>query len=309
MSKAYVGLTTPIGYDYELEQELGYPNPILEGPMGLFILFEEIWFLHPVLCPSNMRDLEYVKFIVDYESIDDYKERLESYEPEAVEDMIPGSDDGPVIDIGQQQEIVNEIWETKRWDNHGRIIEGDFMPMTRSKDNHLLDATIASEHDFELITNTVSNSWLYEEVNQVQVDDGLLELTNRLLPIHLQNYRSQYGPYLERIDDIRADSRVENLRSKISTEIEESTVEEAANVINQEFEEFLLDSGDKRTSDYRLHRSRVEIVTNVFPGVAEFAGSLSSIEEWLSTHKDRSEHGWAGLLANIRKETKDSRDE
>ena len=39
------------------------PNPILESPMGLLILYDEIVFLCRSLCPDNMRALPYVKYV------------------------------------------------------------------------------------------------------------------------------------------------------------------------------------------------------------------------------------------------------
>ena len=66
---AFIGLSTPLFYDYrnpasKAISDLGSsPNPILDSPFGLFLLFDEIWFLCRSLCPQNMRDLPYVKFL------------------------------------------------------------------------------------------------------------------------------------------------------------------------------------------------------------------------------------------------------
>ena len=71
MSKriAFIGLSTPLFYDYRnpaseaISDLRSSPNPILDSPFGLFLLFDEIWFLCRSLCPENMRDLPYVKFL------------------------------------------------------------------------------------------------------------------------------------------------------------------------------------------------------------------------------------------------------
>jgi hypothetical protein len=69
MRIAFIGLSGPLFYDYrnparkapsDLESS---PNPVLDSPFGLLLLFDEIWFLCRSLCPDNMRDLPYVKFL------------------------------------------------------------------------------------------------------------------------------------------------------------------------------------------------------------------------------------------------------
>ena len=66
---AYVGLSGPLLYDYEVQAERGpadlvsSPNPILDSPFGLLLLYDDIWFLTRSLCPQNMRELPYVHFL------------------------------------------------------------------------------------------------------------------------------------------------------------------------------------------------------------------------------------------------------
>ena len=52
------------------------PNPVLEGPMGLVALYDEIVFLNEAVCPKNMKELEFVKLLSDSDDIWDYFERL-----------------------------------------------------------------------------------------------------------------------------------------------------------------------------------------------------------------------------------------
>jgi hypothetical protein len=65
MRRAFVGRSTPIGYDYKREAELGAPNPVLENVSGLLICYDEIWFPSRHFCPADLRFLDYVKFIED----------------------------------------------------------------------------------------------------------------------------------------------------------------------------------------------------------------------------------------------------
>jgi hypothetical protein len=32
------------------------PNPILDSPFGLMLLYDELWFLTKDLCPTNLRN-------------------------------------------------------------------------------------------------------------------------------------------------------------------------------------------------------------------------------------------------------------
>lgn len=66
---AYIGLSYPLFYDYRNQAPLSEndtwdsPNPIIESPLGLMILYDELWFLCESLCPSNMRGLSYIKYV------------------------------------------------------------------------------------------------------------------------------------------------------------------------------------------------------------------------------------------------------
>lgn len=73
MRRAYVGFSSPVGYDYRNQARktpndgMSSPNPILVGSMGLYLLFDEIWFPCRSICPDNMRELDYVRFVdVEY---------------------------------------------------------------------------------------------------------------------------------------------------------------------------------------------------------------------------------------------------
>ena len=67
LSRAFVGFSSPIGYDYRAfhrnrRSERG-PNPILHGTTGLLILHDEIWFACEDVCPYSLRTQPFVKFL------------------------------------------------------------------------------------------------------------------------------------------------------------------------------------------------------------------------------------------------------
>ena len=66
---AYIGISYPLLYDYRYQADkspndlLDSPNPIIESPLGLMIFYDEILFLCRSVCPNNMRNLPYVRFV------------------------------------------------------------------------------------------------------------------------------------------------------------------------------------------------------------------------------------------------------
>lgn len=89
MPRAFIGFSTPIGYDYRNTAERcandlrSSPNPILFGATGLILLFDELWFACESLCPQNMRKLPFIRF-ADRESglAVDRAAIMESFQPD-----------------------------------------------------------------------------------------------------------------------------------------------------------------------------------------------------------------------------------
>jgi|LakMenE01Jun11ns_1017448.scaffolds.fasta_scaffold9808656_1 hypothetical protein len=69
MRRALIGFSSPAGYSYRWEAKKtandisSSPNPVLLASMGLFVLYDELWFACESLCPQSMRALPYVRFI------------------------------------------------------------------------------------------------------------------------------------------------------------------------------------------------------------------------------------------------------
>lgn len=81
MRRALIGLSSPIGFNYNRVRSKIWsssdpdddPIPLLDSPLGLFLLYDEIWFFNRKMCPSNCLGLEYVKILdeeVDFEKLD-----------------------------------------------------------------------------------------------------------------------------------------------------------------------------------------------------------------------------------------------
>ncbi|HEY8616285.1 hypothetical protein [Phenylobacterium sp.] len=69
MRRALIGFSSPAGYSYKWQAAKtandggSSPNPVLLASMGLFVLYDELWFACESLCPQSMRTLPYVRFV------------------------------------------------------------------------------------------------------------------------------------------------------------------------------------------------------------------------------------------------------
>lgn len=71
MRKAFVGLSGPLFYDYQnfapatQHDRASSPNPMYDSPASLVLLYDEVWFLCRSLCPASMRDLPFVRYVLE----------------------------------------------------------------------------------------------------------------------------------------------------------------------------------------------------------------------------------------------------
>jgi hypothetical protein len=115
---AYVGLSGPIAYDYKNKLNWQTPNPILEAPLGLMVLYDEIVFLDLIVCPKSMQKLDFVKFLTDKIDIKDYfekiqQERLEKYASSVWQGKFP---------YQEYEYICKTIAPFAHFDSHSRRI-------------------------------------------------------------------------------------------------------------------------------------------------------------------------------------------
>lgn len=241
--KAYIGVSYPLLYDYkntrfiQNQRTLGpLPNPIIESPVGLMIMYDEIWFLTRALCPINMRSLPYVHYVdeeiptFDWKSIIQYVQSIEQ-QVEIRINRIP-------VDVGK---MIKE----PGMDVHSReIIVGDTtLFLTSNKTNFLLDYFIVEAlqnvffYDVELVTNSI---YTFPNVTKTASSEFVEQLIVRNVP----NYLTKEGPYHECFEELRENEFLKDFRKWVisshnhiqQSEISEmcDSVEAAINKAQQE---------------------------------------------------------------------------
>ncbi len=238
---AYIGLSYPLFYDYKntankTDNDLNSsPNPIIESPLGLMILFDELWFLCESLCPSNMRMLPYVKF-VDKNFIDLNFEGAEKFISDNIEVYNNVEDfDFDIwhkrrleIDFGSLDIHTHtlKIGEINTNANGGRAY-------TLLFDTYILKLLQFKVGDsIELVSNSMLNLTDYGIVN-TEIVNKESSLVERLIIPNIPNYLSEQGPYHEAIEDLRDDSFLVDFRKWIIEEREQIKTQECDEIINE----------------------------------------------------------------------------
>jgi hypothetical protein len=100
---AYIGLSGPLCYDYKNKLNTDYPNPILEAPVGLMVLYDEAVFLNEIVCPKSMRNLDFVKFISDKKDIKDFLKELTNKKSKNIKTRLGKEKNFPLRNLEQLQ--------------------------------------------------------------------------------------------------------------------------------------------------------------------------------------------------------------
>ncbi len=233
---AYIGLSYPLFYDYENQAKsadndlISSPNPIIESPLGLMILYDELWFLCESLCPNNMRNLPYVKFVdkeivgLNFEGVDKFID----------ENIVAYKDTG---------EFYSDIWHEKREEikfgmldmhTHSLNICGiNTNANCGLKQDLLFDAYVVQMLQFkvdksiELVTNSMLN------LADGKIANKESELVEKIIIPNVPNYLSEEGPYHEAIEELRNDSFLVDFRKWIIEEREQIKIKECNEIKNE----------------------------------------------------------------------------
>jgi hypothetical protein len=280
------------------------PNPVLDSPFGLMLLYDELWFLCRSLCPENMRDLHFVRFIdeegllpdmSDFDSRRAYDEWAELERVSETRDWRPG--------FGEVIARLPTTWETA-CDNHTHTLQvGSVRTAANagSPDKILFDIEVLKRldrSDVELVGNTFGQWWLESVSPGVREQD----LAHVLVIDQIPNYLSRLGPYHPVIDDVREDRFLKDFRRWIS-DTAETSVEEAIKVkaeveqrLRDAQEEALLARLDPRTYHVSTAKTMTGFVAGlIVPGVGAAAGMAENVRDSRAAKRDR----WQGFLVSF----------
>lgn len=307
---AYVGLSSPIAYNYHKEiSAMGPKHPwswcaLLESPYGLMTLFDEIWFLHPSLCPITMKDLPFVKFIME-----------DSYKEQKVISIISNFQNGKInessfSEIQQPEAIIfdsfNEITErifpndTKKLklDVHSHSIEfPEVLPLSGNSfriSNLIIDYLIANDlsdgkiNKVELITNSLTEKLLIKP----QITPGLL-LSEELVLKRILDMHSALGPIVSDIEYLRESKYLIDFRKKmLQTSTGKESLLENITRIEEEYKAHMENLIEKEYGNYNIGNS----IMRVFAGT--IAPGSPVVKSFFDTRK-KQQIRWSAFLAEL----------
>jgi len=309
--RALIGFSGPVAYDYfnpaetAPGDEYSSPNPVLDSPFGMMLLFDEIWFVTKSLCPQNMRACSFVKFLDEEFRPPDPKgkqwgdiERILKEDPAWAQAEEKFSSGGVrwLDSISQ----VGVYWEAGV-DNHTHGIKiGDF-EASGNADLHKLitDFLIAeefSEIGLEVITNSITQQYL-DPASGVYPNAAL---TERLIIRNIPNYLTPDGPYHPAIDEIREDSYLKSFRkwmAECHENVSLAEIEEIRSSVENELEEaqrrVFLKHLDSRGHYFSVGKAFAgDVIGLVLPGVSTGAAVYEEIKE----KREKAKSYWQGFL-------------
>jgi hypothetical protein len=256
---AYIGLSCPVLYDYRnfakktSNDVSSSPNPILEAPFGLMLLYDELWFLCGSLCPNNMRNLHFVKFIdkmfpsLDFESIEAYEQSVATKDIDMFKYL-------PYDKLIGQLNLDRKIYLP---DNHSHSIKvgniqraGKSTLMNLEFDLNVIFVlkNILGQDSVELITNSYTSRMMGNISNAQNLLVEAITIEN------IPNYMTTSGPYHEVIDEAREDKYLKYFRKWIIDEHKDLSKksikdikEEVENAIQEKQKHLFLKSLDLST--------------------------------------------------------------
>lgn len=311
---AYVGLSTPLFYDYKHPAAtapgdlISSPNPILECPSGLLLLFDEIWFLTRSLCPQNMRALTYVKFVDEQFGgvLDDLLPRGD-WESEISANPVLSAryEASRTAFFSRYQENVAKtgVWWEAAPDNHSHGIKiGNqvFTGNSASMFSALVDLQIATRlkmHNAEWITNSITQGWLSSGGEAW----APLRLTQHLMVDRIPNTQTPHGPWGAHFEEIRANPHLCDFRAwaahqQFGSEKEIFDFKKQVDAaIKWSMKEIFLKQFDRKKLAFGAGLSLVgEALGALVPG----GGLMVSGAEQLSSYLQQGQRRWQAFLVS-----------
>ncbi|WP_416065329.1 hypothetical protein ACK9YZ_00690 [Rhizobium sp. ZK1] len=304
MKRVLIGSSSPIGYSYiNSQRDHSKPLPFLYGSMGLFLLYDEIWFATRDLCPSAMQTLPYAKFLDEELQAGalgvDFDDQLELL-TEAIEgaDPTPGLGDWPQL-------MDSYVGDHRQYliDNHGRglkffgkSIANNFVARSIAADLLLVERF--AHLNFGLAVNPNTESSIAAPFGSIDQSRHVIEMDNvnlasRLIRLNkTHDYISQNGPYHPSIEELRHDDLLVHFRKWLDDQDSRLSNAEIAD-IEADVDAKIAELQDKSIRKFVETKNLVQVPIQWFKsGVMEsLAPGSSIIEKVLDIAKSNNKAG------------------
>ena len=306
-SKAYIGLSTPIAYGHHEKSDEA--TPLLEAPLGLFLLYDELWFLHRDLCPQNMRELDYVHFLYEedpqveeaywwmksmpakeiYQAVDSpFVEGRTPWFPDSygkiIREIAPSSVDAQAS-AGKIEDLSEPGFDIYPGSDYGAF-ELDYLLL------NLIDKKL----------DYISNSIVRErgripiEKQYESIDRDLL-FTERFISKHIPNLQKPCGPYFEEIDDFRQLSSIQDFRAQMRsqrTQVSPEELEEGLEYIRSSITAY-------ETEGVNVYLSAISFFLKTVPGVGRLLSWADEATDIIQDYNRGNKYGWVNFVCNVDK--------
>lgn len=300
--KAFIGFSTPFGYDYTVSSGQSKGNPVLEAPTGLLILYDEIWFVHEDVCPLNLRDKEFVHFL-EIENL-----------PEIDDTILEMLSHIKYKDFEWNWDIWHKVVENnsvcKRVDQHHRHLELGEISTTPRPDNPLnaiLDLNLSILNKMDLISNTVTAHAMGSRLETlINTQSKANYLVKEIISNSIPCCQLKEGPYIEYIDDLRKSKYIKSFRDKIEKVIadnKEKSILELDENLKHEFNEFknacLNDKIDKK----KIFKSSLmdfilKPISLIIPQI-EITKDAYDVARSFQEYRISDQYQWTGFVAEV----------
>lgn len=305
--RAYIGLSSPIAYDWDQETTpRRSPNPLLEAPVGLSLLYDELWFYDPVVCPQNMRELNFVRFVTDEYDTEDLATLYEQDENQRPEIVTETPDVGR-FPYESWEKIVTTTAPFAKHDDHGQGGDLEIRATPRpSIPNSKFDYFVSKFIDAEYITNTPLTHHLSHVIDDVKKSQTAAQIVDRAVCSGIPNYVSPEGPPLELIDDYRHHHHVKRFRSDVIELIDDpEAIEEEREKIAELAQEMQHEAIKKVSEPNRIWMSGTRLILNRIPTIGPLTGWVFDSEDLLERWSDTHRFGWASFYADLEADISD----
>jgi hypothetical protein len=271
------------------------------------LLYDEIWFLCRSLCPQNMRNLPYVRFLDEVHLLPDLRDIDVEVQARAIYDADPVRADR----VQELHRHYDQILRAMRidWDagpdnhTHGlRIGDTERSANSLSLNCLLFDIEVLRRLDddrVELVANTFGQRWIEEATPTLAQTD----LAHVLILERIPNYLSPNGPYHPVIEEARANPYLKDFRTWLAQTFATTSTQDVADV-KREVEAAIRETQETLFLGHLDEGRRYLSVGKALTGVAgdlivPYVGTAATLVQNIREARSSRQLRWQGFLVAI----------